>query len=489
MTRIAEMAREKGRPASQFAFVTIAIVAISLVTGALLSDAGLLGPLLGAVIGSSLCIIVLHSPRYALLGLVIWLVLLGLTRRLAAQVDLPSAAGDPLLLVAAVTWILLTATAVQNGALLHRTRLTWSYLTLLILLGLSVLNPLQGDVSVGFGGFLLVVVPMLAFLVGRSMLDERLLRTLSLLIGGLGVCCALYGLYQTSVGLPPWDQAWVERQPGYAALNVGGVIRGFSTFTAASEYGYFLGASIVVWVTYCFRAFRIQFAIAGLAVLGTALWLQSSRSIFVFTILACGSVLAARKGVPWGRSIAIGVAMVAAIPFVVGRLAPDSFGQGSSGRLAEHQVSGLADPFADDSTLYGHVDLVVHGIGESFRNPMGKGVGSVTQAASKFGGIQSNSEADLGNAGLAAGLAGLVAYLSLVAVAIPRLYRTAASKRDPSSLVVLGVVMLTLFQWLNGGQYAVAFLPWLALGWIDRLAVTRPGVPAPDRPWSTVHER
>jgi hypothetical protein len=30
------------------------------------------------------------------------------------------------------------------------------------------------------------------------------------------------------------------------------------------------------------------------------------------------------------------------------------------------------------------------------------------------------------------------------------------------------VLVITLLQWLNGGQYAVAFLVWLVLGWVDR---------------------
>jgi hypothetical protein len=41
-------------------------------------------------------------------------------------------------------------------------------------------------------------------------------------------------------------------------------------------------------------------------------------------------------------------------------------------------------------------------------------------------------------------------------------------RRDALSLVALGVLVVTLLEWLNGGQYAVAFFLWLTLGWIDR---------------------
>jgi hypothetical protein len=32
---------------------------------------------------------------------------------------------------------------------------------------------------------------------------------------------------------------------------------------------------------------------------------------------------------------------------------------------------------------------------------------------------------------------------------------------------------LTFLQWLNGGQYAIAFLLWLTFGWIDRQQTRR----------------
>jgi hypothetical protein len=34
--------------------------------------------------------------------------------------------------------------------------------------------------------------------------------------------------------------------------------------------------------------------------------------------------------------------------------------------------------------------------------------------------------------------------------------------------VALGLLVVMVLQWLNGGQYAVALLVWLTLGWLDR---------------------
>ena len=46
-------------------------------------------------------------------------------------------------------------------------------------------------------------------------------------------------------------------------------------------------------------------------------------------------------------------------------------------------------------------------------------------------------------------------------------YRLASRRRDPLTIAVLGVAVVTLFQWLNGDLYSVAWLFWLTLGWAD----------------------
>ncbi|HSH62149.1 MAG TPA: hypothetical protein VK988_21375 [Acidimicrobiales bacterium] len=313
---------------------------------------------------------------------------------------------------------------------------------------------------------LLTVVPMLAFLVGRVLVDDRLLRACALLIGGLSLAAAAYGLFQTFVGFPSWDQAWADRY-GYAALNVVGVTRAFSTFTAASEYAAFLAAGVVVWIAFGFRILRLPVALAGVGVLITALWFEASRGIFVLTVLAVALLLVARSGMPLSRAVVLGLVILGAIPLAVGRLAPTPEGQAAS-TLSEHQAQGLSDPFADNSSLHSHIELVREGVAEAFRNPLGRGAGAVTTAAAKFGGNAKGAEADLGNAGLAAGILGLMAYVAVVLLAGPRLYQMAVARRDPNSLVAFGFILVTFFQWLNGGQYAVVFLPWLAMGWADR---------------------
>jgi hypothetical protein len=47
-------------------------------------------------------------------------------------------------------------------------------------------------------------------------------------------------------------------------------------------------------------------------------------------------------------------------------------------------------------------------------------------------------------------------------------FQRARRHQDLLSLATLAVVLVTFFQWLNGGNYAIAPLPWLLLGWLDR---------------------
>lgn len=448
------------------------VVAVALVVGVLVSSpTGLRAGLALAFLAPAVAV-TLRSPRTALYGSVVWFATLGLLRRLTSGVSPKETWGDPLILVGAAAWVLLLLVAAHRGGLRGRGRLTNSVLALWGLLALSALNPSQGGLTVGLGGVLLVVVPMSAFVVGRALVDDRTFGRLLRLVAWLGVVAAVYGLIQTFVGFPSWDAAWVD-QGGYTALNVGGVIRAFSSFSAASEYAGFLGVAVVAWVATAQRVRRWPIAAAALVLLATALWFESSRGIIVLTIVAVGAMFAARTGLPLWRAVLVGLACLAALPTVFGWFAPARFSDDPAGQLARHQIEGLADPFGDDSTLPVHIDMVRDGIASALEKPLGTGVGAFTIAGGKYGGAVGGSEGDPGRAPFAAGLPGLLAYGAVAVLAIRRAYGLARSRRDPPALAALGIVMVTILQWLNGGNYAVMFWPWLALGWVDVAVGTR----------------
>jgi hypothetical protein len=132
-------------------------------------------------------------------------------------------------------------------------------------------------------------------------------------------------------------------------------------------------------------------------------------------------------------------------------------------------VNGLANPLnPHSSTLAVHASMVGEGFVTALHDPLGVGTGAVTIAGQKFGGQGLNTEADPSNAAVALGLPGLITFAVLLCAAFGRAYRLAVRRRDALSLIALGVLAVTLLEWLTGGEYAVAFLVWLTIGWVDR---------------------
>lgn len=445
-----------------------ALLLTATAVGVLVTDPAWLRLTITATVGFGLLVVAMRFPPHLVVGaLVVWLTVLGLLRRLSSGISPKEAWGDPLLLVGPAVWVVLTLRAMHHGGREDRSRLTTSVLMLGGLLAASTFNPLQGGPIVGFSGALLVVVPIGAFFVGRALLGDQALVKLLWLTALLGLAAAAYGLVQTFSGFPSWDRAWIVNE-GYTALRVGGTIRAFASFSAASEYATFLGIAVVAWLALGRGVLRLPLLAGALAFLGVALWYESSRGIIVLTLAAVGAMLAARARLRLSRALVLGIVLLATLPATIDRLTPDrpSAAQGSA-ELARHQVEGLTDPFGERSTLPSHIFLVQGGIRSAFTNPIGHGVGSITLSAGKYGGVAGTAEGDPGRVPFAAGFPGLLAYVAVLCFGIGRAYRLAATRGDPLSLAALGIVVVTFLQWLNGGHYAVAFWAWLALGWVD----------------------
>jgi len=458
------MRRPRINSRTALAFVA---VMMSLLIGALVTRENLVRFAIATSVAFLMVVVGLRSPRVLLYGLFIWLPALGILRRLVTTLGAADPSGDPLLLVAPAAWVLLAAVAVSRGALRQRTALATTVLVLTLLFTVSVVNPLQGGLAVGLAGLLLVVPPMLAFWTGRSLVDDLTLRRVIGLVAWLAVPAAGYGLIQTFAGFPSWDARWIVEN-GYAALNVGGTIRSFASFSSAAEYATFLAFGVIAWLALGRNMLRLPLAMAAVALLGTALWFESSRGIIVLTLAAVWLLVAARRRLPLWLALLGGVALLLALPWLVGRIAPAQFADSTTSGLSLHQTQGLSDPFGKQSTLPIHIAEVTGGLQEAITNPLGSGVGAVTSAADKYGAVALGTEADPGNAAVAAGLLGLVAYLILVLRALPLAYRVAARRRDMLGVAALGILSVAFLQWFNGAQYAVAPLPWLMLGWLDQ---------------------
>ena len=404
------------------------------------------------------------ASRQLLYVLVVWLAFLGLVRRLVSEVS-PVGEADFLLLVGPSAFVILLLAARAHGGLANRTRFANAVVLLSALIVVGALNPLQGSPLVGLAGLLFILVPVLAFWIGRGLCDDRTLANVLKLVGALGVVVALYGLAQTFVGFPSWDATWI-RDFGYAALTVEGETRAFSSFSAASEYATFLGIAIVVWLAFGLRLGWIPLTTAAVAVLATAVFFESARGVVFALFMAAGLMAAARRGLPLAFGAVLGAVFVLLVPFAAGQL---SSGRTHTPGLVSHQLEGLSNPLdPDSSTALGHLSLMEIGIRSAVANPLGVGVGAVTMAGDKFGGLKAGTETDPSNVATALGIPGLLVYVAVLVIAFVQTYRLASRRRDALALAALGILAVTILQWLNGGQYAVAFLPWLVLGWVDR---------------------
>lgn len=417
----------------------------------------------GSVVGAA---VVIAAPRSSLKVLVGWLFALGLLRRML-DLGFGVTRLDPVLLVAPLTWVLLVAVAARRGAFALRTRFAT---TVLVFSGLVVaggLNPLQGSAFAGVAGLLFVLVPMLAFWVGRAA-DGSLMRGVLKVYGICAILAALYGFLQTFSSFPSWDEQWI-RASGYGSLNISGAVRPFSTLSSAGEYSFVLACGIVIWASPVSRRVPRLLRASVIALLGLALLFESSRSPVVMIAVGIGAMAACRLGRGFLMlTVAVFVGLLL-VTTTASSLAHDFGGSSRRGALVQHQLSGLAQPTnPSNSTLFTHLKLVAGGLGSMLHAPAGKGLAAVTIAGSRFGGNSGSTEADPSNMSVALGIPGFLLYVALAIMALRLAVRRARESRTGVELAAVGLVFVTFLQWLNGGQYAVAFLPWLLLGYLDR---------------------
>ena len=413
------------------------------------------------------------SPTALLVGVVVWLSALGTLRRVVTGVagDSPH---DLLVLVGPLALVLLVAVAVTHGGFAARGTLANAVLALAVLSLAGAVNPLQGSIAAGVAGLLFVFVPMLAFWIGRGLCTDRTLRIVLLLVAALGIPAALYGLAQTFLGFPAWDTAWIEtRGADYLGLYVGTAIRPFSSFSSAAEYAVFVALALVVWIAFGFRSLRIPFVIAPIGLLVTALAVSSTRGAIVVGATALSLMACASRRLPILPALALSAALLVGLSAGAQQLrVPDPKGPASV--LLSHQIKGFANPLDPAASNLGvHFSLLESGLRSAIDDPFGVGVGSVNLAAVRFGGEIRATETDPSNVAVALGIPGLVAYLLIVVLGFRKAYELARRRRDALSLAVLGALAVTALQWLNGGHYAVAVLPWLVLGWVDRSSARR----------------
>jgi hypothetical protein len=411
----------------------------------------------------------------------IWLVMVGLLRRLTAGGGNVAFSGDPVIIVGPLALLilwLLVASKPKFG--LNFSKLARTVFAFNVVCLLEAFNPAQHSLMTGVGGLLFIMIPSLAFWLGRYFGEEGLILRLVWTVAYMGLFAAAYGLYQQFHGFPTWDLNWIATK-GYGALNLGsGVIRPFSTFSSAQEYAVFMAVALVAWVALLGSRTRIflPLHVAAIVIISVALFYESQRTSLFLAVLALGVMGASRRGL---RPLFVGLAGIGAVMVLI--VFAGSFGGGGGGNTAtssssagsvaaSHQLSGITDPTGANSSLPGHLAATRKGIVQGFTHPLGHGSGSVNLASSKYTSNNTlhGTEFDPGNMGIAFGVSGIIIYLMMLRNVLSSAYRLARERKDALGLFVIGLVSATLFQWTNGDLYSVCWLVWLFLGFTDKLA-------------------
>jgi hypothetical protein len=347
-------------------------------------------------------------------------------------------------------------------------------LGLVIVMSLQIVNPAQGGLLTGVTGVIYIMSPVLWFWIGRTYGSETMMRTvLQRVLLPAGLIASAYGYYQMTVGLPPWQTAWVQHVgKSYAALHLGGSIRAIGFSPSSSEYTDMLGMATLVALTGFFAGRRIM--IVPLAVLLPSLFLGGSRGAFVRVLIA-GAMAFSFTGrdrrpstLRFVAAIALGVCGLAVVLSGYGKASTEKAKTASQAAI-QHQVSGLSDPL--HSTAVGHGSQIYYGALVALKHPAGFGLGSTSIAAKFSSGEDADatfSEFDVTDMFLSCGLPGGLLYVAFILYMYRASIRYIRLGAQDLSLPVFAMLAAYLGDWLFPGEYANGPILWLACGCVIR---------------------
>lgn len=422
----------------------------------------------------------LERPKTAMVALFAWLPFLGFVRRAL----IPTAGWsslDPLLLVSSAVAILVFLTLmISKRAELGGTGLAKIFFAFSLVVLIQLFNPEQGSPLVALTGVMFIVVPMLAFVIARTLADDEYTKKIQYVVLITGVITAVWGLKQVYIGFTGFERDWLECC-AYGALRINKTIRPFSTFTNSLEFAGYMGFGVAVCVARMLYAKGYaRFLLGGCGVLmAWAGFLVGSRATVIVTILAIFLLVGLRaRSRMASAGIFILLAGLAVLWAASNRSDPNTSLTAQQGveQLKAQQLVGLTNPFDSRvSTLPGHITRVEDGLLYSWHNPAGLGTGSITRGGQKFRqGASTGTELDFGNAFLAYGLIGGAMYVLLALRVFWQLYVLRRKTLSPVWAAVLAMAIISLGQWQNGGAYALSSMIWFMIGCADRAYMQLP---------------
>ncbi|HVF12106.1 MAG TPA: O-antigen ligase family protein [Actinomycetota bacterium] len=417
-------------------------------------------------LGGIIFFLIASSGRITALRLImIWLVMLGLIRRFL----IPFAGwspNDPLLLVGPACAFLIWLNGRQNSPK-KLDAITLITLFFMFWVGGQIFNPNQSSIMVGLQGALFWFPSLLWLMVGRTF-PLKIHRSIIHLLMVLSIPVALHGLYQTYVGLLPFEYTWVGVSGfGESIFYAGFKVRSFSTLVSPEEYGIFLSVMCMFWWSKILmeekdRIWRIP--LFGFLV--WALFLQGSRGIFLFFMVGIFVTgLMRLRGFP-ARLALVGVAVMG-IGLASQAEPPKEQGAGAD-QVVNHQLRGLLDPFSEEGTGPLHLRLVRDGFERSWENPFGLGPASTTLVSKRATGDTFQTENDLSTVFVAFGILMGVTFTMFIVILYSVAGRRFRLNRNWYTLAVVGMLVAATSRTWAGSHYAVTSIIWFTLGGLCR---------------------
>jgi hypothetical protein len=321
---------------------------------------------------------------------------------------------------------------------------------------------------VGLAGALFYIVPVLWFYMGRVYASEAAYTKFIGFTLLVIILIAAYGEYQTVFGLLPVEKEFLN-YAGFDQHLGNRLERVFSTLASPAEYAILLTLGAVLCFTKVLTR-KYQFLIL-FGVFCVAVFFTSIRGCVVSTLSTTGVLIAVqgRDMKRWLPRLIVTLVLGAAGLFWSLQKVQSGLSPTDTTGLVQHQVVGLLDPL--HSTATSHSNLQFYGIFSGVLHPFGLGLVSTTLAATKYGSTGANTEGDFGNMFTALGLVGGIIFTLIVFHTLKEAALHWHRSRSLTSLTALAILVVTFNLWMVGGNYAVAMLIWVTIGYIDRTAL------------------
>jgi hypothetical protein len=361
----------------------------------------------------------------------------------------------------------------------RRSALMKAILALLVLFGVQIFNPLQGNLLIGMAGAIYFIVPALWVFMGL-LVEPRDVRRILLMVVAIGAVTAMYGIYQHYFGISDVERYELESKGFFKAF--GARARSMSTFAGLADFSVYLANAGFLAFAHFWRTKRNPILLGLFALMAFAMvWVANRTSILVllFTVTWFLIVYSRRPGLVLARGALALVVVAGLYAYFYSRTSEEIYAaHGSDNPFIAHTVAGVTRP-TDESTFRIRLGIWEYIVSSAVtRYPFGRGLGSTTTAARKFeGGKMQEAESYffelIHGSGLLAGALYLVVMGLILRDGLSLSFRAPDDQVYKIVLGLMGAFFLGSLFGLSLRDTISSPLAWLLIGWIIREAVDR----------------